>query len=440
MNSKLILAEEFADLGGVMAIYEGPNGSTLVTERNKKALDVLRAQLAAGKKRLAIFYGAGHMSDMASVWPVILYAAQRVEWLRPGILRQRRLPRPRHAVIPGRLVKIESSGADVAVARVDLSAQPPIYGSCIVVIRVFRGAAGRTAVYTNRWFPQYLWLDGDWVRGNPMLRLSMSELTTYRWSFEEDVTNYKAAGIHHIGVWQQKVADCGLDEAQRLLFDYGMSVSSLMWAGGFTGSDGRPHRDAVHDGLESIDAGRRIAGRLPDRLHRRARRPHALARTSIGPHRTRRNGLVCGSAWCDSGDRTHACRLWFELDVSHHTGCLTRVPRPTAFAIRQVGSRHLSSRAGCGCTRLTYRRWYRAWGWSNWATPADRRVASPDRCLLGRGTVPIHELLLALIENGYAGCCEVELMGEEIEEHDYWHLLEDSRRVLEDYVGASIGQ
>ncbi len=63
---KVVLAEQFADLDATMKIYSGKNGSTLVTERNKKALSVLREQLIRGKKRIGIFYGAGHMSDMES--------------------------------------------------------------------------------------------------------------------------------------------------------------------------------------------------------------------------------------------------------------------------------------------------------------------------------------------------------------------------------------
>ncbi len=44
---------------------EGKKGSTLVAERNKKALQVLRREIDAGKKKLAIFYGAAHMPDMS---------------------------------------------------------------------------------------------------------------------------------------------------------------------------------------------------------------------------------------------------------------------------------------------------------------------------------------------------------------------------------------
>lgn len=61
---KSLLARQFADIDGVMAsISGGEKGSTLITERNKRALQVLRHQLELGHRRLAIFYGAGHMAD-----------------------------------------------------------------------------------------------------------------------------------------------------------------------------------------------------------------------------------------------------------------------------------------------------------------------------------------------------------------------------------------
>ena len=60
---KGVLAEQFQDLEGSLTAINGPDGSTLITERNKVALDVLKKQIEAGHKRLAIFYGAGHMFD-----------------------------------------------------------------------------------------------------------------------------------------------------------------------------------------------------------------------------------------------------------------------------------------------------------------------------------------------------------------------------------------
>jgi hypothetical protein len=65
LRLKRILATQFEDLEEQMSIFEGPSGSTLITQRNKRALEVLRRQLDQGHGRIAIFYGAGHMSDMA---------------------------------------------------------------------------------------------------------------------------------------------------------------------------------------------------------------------------------------------------------------------------------------------------------------------------------------------------------------------------------------
>ncbi len=50
-----------------------------------------------------------------------------------------------------------------------------------------------------------------------MATLSMNETTTFRWSFEEDVARYAAAGIPAMGVWRQKLSDCGQARGLELL-------------------------------------------------------------------------------------------------------------------------------------------------------------------------------------------------------------------------------
>src|SRR5690606_9546035 len=85
-----------------------------------------------------------------------------------------------------------------------------------------------------------------------MKQLSMNELTTYRWSFEEDVHQYAAAGMAAIGVWRHKLSDFGETKGAELLREHGLAVSSLLWAGGFTGSDGRSHKDSIEDALDAV--------------------------------------------------------------------------------------------------------------------------------------------------------------------------------------------
>jgi len=64
MALKTVMAQQFESLDGVLSALDGPGGSAIVTERNKRCFEVLDKQLAAGKKRIAIFYGAAHLPDM----------------------------------------------------------------------------------------------------------------------------------------------------------------------------------------------------------------------------------------------------------------------------------------------------------------------------------------------------------------------------------------
>jgi hypothetical protein len=64
MTLKRLFAEQLQSMGGMTTALEGPKGSTLITGRNKIALDVLRKQIDDGKKKIAVFYGGGHMPDL----------------------------------------------------------------------------------------------------------------------------------------------------------------------------------------------------------------------------------------------------------------------------------------------------------------------------------------------------------------------------------------
>jgi hypothetical protein len=61
---KVAMARQMAEVETLLAGFGGEAGSTLISERNKVALKVLREQLDAGKQKIGIFYGAGHLADM----------------------------------------------------------------------------------------------------------------------------------------------------------------------------------------------------------------------------------------------------------------------------------------------------------------------------------------------------------------------------------------
>ena len=61
---KTLIAKELANSDGVMQALEGPEGSSIIAERNKKALQVLKQEMQNSKRKsFAIFYGAAHLSD-----------------------------------------------------------------------------------------------------------------------------------------------------------------------------------------------------------------------------------------------------------------------------------------------------------------------------------------------------------------------------------------
>ncbi len=66
MLLKQTMAKQLVDVDVAMAGLDDASGeNTLIKGRNRKAFEVLKAELDAGKKTVAVFYGAGHLDDMA---------------------------------------------------------------------------------------------------------------------------------------------------------------------------------------------------------------------------------------------------------------------------------------------------------------------------------------------------------------------------------------
>ena len=61
---KIQLAPMLLDMESATAAFEGEAGSTLVGERNKRAVSDLGERIAAGDRRIAIFYGAAHLEGI----------------------------------------------------------------------------------------------------------------------------------------------------------------------------------------------------------------------------------------------------------------------------------------------------------------------------------------------------------------------------------------
>ena len=89
-----IMAVQFTDMEVLTAAFGGENGSTIITDRNKAAIDVLRREIARGRRRIAIFYGAAHMPDFETrLKKEFNLEPTRTEWIEAWDLRMPDRPR-----------------------------------------------------------------------------------------------------------------------------------------------------------------------------------------------------------------------------------------------------------------------------------------------------------------------------------------------------------
>lgn len=84
-----IMASELSKAAADEAFAGEDGTSTIITERNKKALEVLDEQLEKGHKKIGIFYGAAHMPDMEKrLMEEFYFTRGDVKWLEAWKLRR----------------------------------------------------------------------------------------------------------------------------------------------------------------------------------------------------------------------------------------------------------------------------------------------------------------------------------------------------------------
>ncbi|MBX7167911.1 MAG: sugar phosphate isomerase/epimerase [Pirellulales bacterium] len=255
-----------------------------------------------------------------------------------------------------------------------------------------------------------------------MSRLSMNEMTTFRWSFEEDVENYRRAGYQAIGVWRQKLSDFGEEKGIELLAESGLHVSNLLWAGGFTGSDGRSYRESLEDAAEAIElAGAMKADCLV--VYSGARGGHTLSHArrllrdalrELAPQAAAAGVLLA----VEPMHENCAAEWTFLTQLDQTLELLNQVESPQvrlAFDTYHLGHGPAACEAAARCAdRIAV------------VHLGDGQLPpgqEQNRCCLGKGNLGLREIVQALEAGGYRGYYDVELFGEDIEASDYHELL-----------------
>jgi sugar phosphate isomerase/epimerase len=268
-----------------------------------------------------------------------------------------------------------------------------------------------------------------------MVELSINETTTFKWSFEEDVAQYAAAGIRAMGVWRQKLSDCGEAKAIELLKAHDMRVSHLLWAGGFTGSDGRSHVASIEDAREAMRTASALGagvllvytGPRAGHTHNHSRRLACEALELLTPEAAERGITLalepmhpdCASDFTfltslddtlEFLDMVGSPRVKMVFDT-YQLGQDPRVLDRLAEIAPHVALVHLG----------------------------DARRApqgEQNRCRLGEGSIPVCQIVDGLCQGGYDGFLDVELLGEDIETLDYRELIDHAKQVFDQMVSS----
>lgn len=260
-----------------------------------------------------------------------------------------------------------------------------------------------------------------------MLRLSVSELSTFRWSFEEDVLHYHAAGFDAIGIWLPKLTDYGEEKGLELLNEHGLKISSLQWIGGFTGSDGRSYREALHDGFDTIQLAADIG----------AKTVIALSGGRGGHTKGHANRLL-KNAIKDLSEAAQAVGVQLAIEPMH-IGCahdcsfLNTIPQCLDL-ITSIGNPNLGITFDCYHMAQDAN----TMNWLESIVPYVRLVQLGDakhapmgeqnRCLLGHGIVPLPEIVKTFQSQGFDGYYEIEIVGQEVEHLHYEDILGDAKQ------------
>jgi sugar phosphate isomerase/epimerase len=83
-------------------------------------------------------------------------------------------------------------------------------------------------------------------------RLSLNTATTKRLTLPEAIAAARRAGLGHIGLWRDRVAEVGLERAAALVADSGLVVSTLCRGGFLTASDDAGRSAALADNRAAI--------------------------------------------------------------------------------------------------------------------------------------------------------------------------------------------
>jgi sugar phosphate isomerase/epimerase len=271
-----------------------------------------------------------------------------------------------------------------------------------------------------------------------MLRFSVSEVSTIKWTFEEDVINYHQTGLEALGIWYPKLREYGEEKGFELLREHQIEASSITFNGQFTGCKGRSFRACLVEALDVIQTAADM----------QVQTVVLLAGNRNG--HTRNHAMrIFRTAIKELAEAAEAVGVHIALEPIH-SGC-----GPEAYLNTLPQCLDIISHAGSSNLGIVFDTYHliqdsNAMNWFESVLPLVKLVqlgdakcapmGSPNRCLLGHGRLPLQQLIGLFRDSGYDGFYEIELFGEAVEQVDYPFWLDHSYQTAQRWQSTTFAK
>lgn len=268
------------------------------------------------------------------------------------------------------------------------------------------------------------------IRVNRNLQYSVNQITTFHSSFNQDVTSYIDAGIPAIGLWKRKIDDCDQAEVVERLRAAELPVSTFSHVGGFTGSNGLTFNEALDEAYDSLFLAKAVGAKAvivapgtrgnqftqshERRLVCEAIRELAfvaedlnldLALQPMRPEFSKRWSFLHSIDDMQRlMDRVNHSRVKMVLDTFH----LANEPE----LLQRLGG--LVSRIGV--VQLS--------------DASHTSLSDHERCLPGRGNLPLRQIINRLNSNGYSGYFDIQVWSPSVWKSDADRVLAECRSAM----------
>jgi sugar phosphate isomerase/epimerase len=261
-------------------------------------------------------------------------------------------------------------------------------------------------------------------------RLSVSAVSSWRWSFEDDLRFWAGAGIDHAGLSFRKLDEAGVDRGVGRVRDAGLRVSNVVELGWWDLDDRTTWPGQTDRLLAAVDVARTVGGCLVLTTGPAGILDWDGAAAALGEALEPVQAAASAAGVVVTIEPTGPLRLDLSfvttlrdgVDLARRLGTGVCAEVNSCFA-----ERALLATIGSSADVLAH------------VQVSDFVIGSlctPDRAVPGDGDIPLARIVRAVLDAGYTGAFELEMVGPRIEEEGYAPAI---RRGV-DYMGALLDE